>query len=94
MASLLLTLATRWKRDAALNTCIYDLTLIGIPFTAFATYVAYQLQVVGYLIGADADGLPCVTYCLVPFGSQRLDLNSVLLYLNTLGFGLGGALSS
>lgn len=93
MSPLLFTLATRWKCDAALNTYIFGLTLIGIPFTAFATYVVYQLQVVGYLIGADADGQPCVTYCLVPFGTQTLDLNSVLLYLNALGFGLGGALA-
>ncbi|KAK7963395.1 hypothetical protein PG988_010369 [Apiospora saccharicola] len=93
MSSLLLTLAAWWKRDVALNTYIFGLTLIGIPFTAFATYVVYQLQVVGYLIGASSDGLPCVTYCLVPFGSRMLDLNSVLLYLNALGFGLGGALA-
>ncbi|KAK8098777.1 uncharacterized protein PG998_012018 [Apiospora kogelbergensis] len=93
MSSLLLSLGARWKRDAALNTYVFGLTLIGIPFTAFATYVVYQLQVVGYLIGADADGQPCVTYCLVPFGTQTLDLNSVLLYLNALGFGLGGALA-
>ena len=82
-----------WKQDTALNTYIFGLFLVGLPFTIFGTYVVYQLQVVGYLIGTDSDGQPCVDYCLVPFGSQKLDLNSVLLYLNALGFGLGGALS-
>ncbi|KAE9381972.1 hypothetical protein N431DRAFT_16241 [Stipitochalara longipes BDJ] len=82
-----------WKQDTALNTYIFGLFLIGLPFTIFATYVIYQLQVVGYLIGTDADGQPCVDYCLVLFGSRKLDLNSVLLYLNALGFGLGGVLS-
>ncbi|KAH8878967.1 hypothetical protein GQ53DRAFT_739491 [Thozetella sp. PMI_491] len=79
-----------WKKDTALNTYIFGLLLVGIPLTVFGTYVIYQLQVVGYIIGTDADGLPCLDYCLVPFGSQQLDLNSVLLYLNALGFGLGG----
>ena len=81
-----------WKRDTALNSYIFCLFLIGLPFTVFGTYVIYQLQVVGYIIGADAVGQPCVDYCLVPFGSKRLDLNSVLLYLNAMGFGLGGVL--
>ncbi|KAH9212521.1 autophagy-related protein 22-like protein [Leptodontidium sp. 2 PMI_412] len=82
-----------WKKDTALNTYIFGLFLIGLPFTLFATYVVYQLQVVGFMIGADSDGLPCMTYCLVPFGSQKLDLNSVILYLNALGFGLGGVVA-
>jgi len=63
------------------------------PFHNIWHICLYQLQVVGYLIGTDSDGQPCVDYCLVPFGGQKLDLNSVLLYLNALGFGLGGALS-
>ncbi|KAK0104120.1 hypothetical protein ONS96_005216 [Cadophora gregata f. sp. sojae] len=83
-------LVTWWKKDTALNTYVFGLFLIGLPFTLFGTYVIYQLQVVGYMIGTDSNGLPCTTYCLVPFGSQRLDLNSVILYLNALGFGLGG----
>ncbi|PVH89376.1 hypothetical protein DL98DRAFT_647904 [Cadophora sp. DSE1049] len=83
-------LVTWWKKDTALNTYVFGLFLIGLPFTLFATYVIYQLQVVGYIIGTDSDGLLCTTYCLVPFGSQKLDLNSVILYLNALGFGLGG----
>jgi hypothetical protein len=56
-----------WKQDTALNTYIFGLCLIGLPFTIFATYVIYQLQI-GYLIGTDANGQPCVDYCLVPFG--------------------------
>jgi hypothetical protein len=82
---------TSWKKDTALNTYIFGLLLIGIPFTIFGTYVIYQLQVVGYLIGTDGNGQPCVDYCLVPFGTAQVDINSVLLYLNALGFGLGGA---
>jgi hypothetical protein len=66
---------------------LFGLFLISLPFTIFATYVLYQLQVVGYLIGTGANGQPCIEYCLVPFGRQKL---SVLLYLNALGFGLGG----
>jgi MFS-type transporter involved in bile tolerance (Atg22 family) len=84
------SLVALWKQDTALNTYIFGLFLIGLPFTLFGTYVIYQLQVVGYLIGTNIDGEPCLDYCLVPFGSQQLDLNSVLLYLNALGFGLGG----
>lgn len=87
------SLVAWWKQDTALNSYIFSLFIIGLPFTVFGTYVIYQLQVVGYLIGTDADGQPCTTYCLVPFGNQRLDLNSVLLYLNALGFGLGGAMA-
>ncbi|KAL2071436.1 hypothetical protein VTL71DRAFT_12671 [Oculimacula yallundae] len=79
-----------WKKDTALNTYIFSLFLIGLPFTLFGTYVIYQLQVIGYMIGADSNGLPCITYCLVPFGSRKLDLNSIILYLNAFGFGLGG----
>ena len=80
-----------WKQDTALNSYIFCLFLIGLPFTVFGTYVIYQLQVVGYLIGTDAQGQPCANYCLVPFGSHLVDLNSALLYLNAMGFGLGGA---
>ena len=62
-------------------------------FHSFGTYVIYQLQVVAYIIGTDAEGQPCVDYCLVPFGSHLIDLNSALLYMNAMGFGLGGALA-
>jgi hypothetical protein len=85
------SLVALWKQDTALNTYLFGLFLIGLPFTIVAIYVIYQLQVVGYLIGTDANGQPCIDYCLVSFARQRLDLNSVLLYLNALGFGLGGA---
>jgi hypothetical protein len=87
------SLIASWKKDVALNSYIFCLFLIGLPFTIFGNYVIYQLQVVGFLIGVDVDGQPCVEYCLVPFGTRKLDLNSVLLYLNAMGFGLGGFLS-
>lgn len=87
------SLVALWRQDTALNSYIFILFLIGLPFTIFGTYVVYQLQIVGYLIGTNSDGQPCIDYCLVPFGSQQLDLNSVLLYLNAMGFGLGGVLS-
>ena len=82
-----------WTRDTALHSYVFCQFLIGIPFAVFNTYVIYQLQVVGYLIGTDNQGQPCTTYCIVPWGNTRLDLNSVLLYLNALAFGLGGACS-
>lgn len=82
-----------WTRDTALHSYVFCQFLIGIPFAVFNTYVIYQLQVVGYLIGTDKQGQPCTTYCIVPWGNTRLDLNSVLLYLNALAFGLGGACS-
>jgi len=82
-----------WKKDTPLNTYIYTLFLIGLPFTIFATYVIYQLQIIGFAIGSQSDGAPCETYCLVPFGNKILDLNSVILYLNAMGFGFGGFLS-
>lgn len=79
-----------WTRDTALHCYVFCSFLIGIPFTIFNTYVVYQLQVVGYIIGTDSGGQPCTTYCIVPWGTTRLDLNSVILYLNALAFGLGG----
>lgn len=82
-----------WKRDTALHTYIFIAFIIGLPFTLLATYVVYQIQVLGFLLGTDSDGLPCVSYCLVPFGSKTLDLNSVILYLNAMGLGIGGFLS-
>lgn len=84
---------TWWKKDLALNSYILCLFIIGLPFALFATYVIYQIQVVGFLIGTDNQGQPCVDYCLVPFGGKRLDLNSVILYLNAMGLGFGGFIS-
>ena len=79
-----------WKRDTALHSFVFCQFLIGLPFTVFNTYIIYQLQVVGYVIGSDADGGLCTTYCIVPWAGTRLDLNSVLLYLNAISFGVGG----
>ncbi len=110
-------LAHWWTRDTALHSFVFCNFLIGLPFTIFNTYVIYQLQIVGYLIGTDVswrrlnrprmlrkmrtvtdyndqvDDQPCTTYCIVPWAGSRLDLNSVLLYLNAIGFGVGGAVT-
>lgn len=53
-------LESTWKRDLTLNTCVFGLFMIGIPFAVFGTYVTYQIQYTGFLIGTDANGLPCV----------------------------------
>lgn len=83
-----------WTRDTALHSFVFIQFLINMPFSVFNTYVIYQLQVVGFLVGTDNEGLPCTgTYCIVPWAGMRLDLNSVLLYLNALSFGLGGAVT-
>lgn len=76
-----------------MHSYVFCQFIIGIPFAVFNTYVVYQLQVTGFLIGSDKQGQPCTNYCIVPWGNTRLDLNSVLLYLNALAFGLGGACS-
>ncbi|KAJ9609001.1 hypothetical protein H2200_006772 [Cladophialophora chaetospira] len=85
-------LLASWRRESAYYTYLYCQFLIGVPYFIFNTYVLYQIQVVGFLIGTDVDGQPCTTYCIVPWGGTRLDLNTVLLYMNALGFPLGGAL--
>lgn len=84
------SLLSWWKQDSARNTYVYSQFLISLPFTVFNTYAIYQLQVTGFLIGTDDTGAPCETYCIVPFGGGRLDLNSVLLYMNAMTFGIGG----
>lgn len=83
-----------WRKNTARNSYIYSLFLIGLPFTPVGTYFIYQIQVLGYLLGSQADGGPCVDYCLIPFGSNKqMDLNSAILYLNAIGLGVGGACS-
>lgn len=83
-----------WKTDTARHSFFFANFLVGLPFTIFNTYVFYQIQTVGFLIGHDKDGLPCTgTYCIVPFGNSELDLNTAVLYLNALGYALGGALT-
>ncbi|KAK5691001.1 hypothetical protein LTR17_025776 [Elasticomyces elasticus] len=82
-----------WKRDSALHSFVYANFLIGLPFTVFNTYVIYQLQIVGFLLGTDANGQPCTTYCIVPWAGTNMDLNSIILYLNAIGFGVGGAVT-
>ncbi|KAF7311958.1 Autophagy-related protein [Mycena indigotica] len=79
-----------WKRNVALNTFAYTSFILGLASTITGTYVTYQLQHIGFLIGTDLDGGSCLTYCIVPWGGKRLDLNSVLLYLSAMQTGLGG----
>lgn len=83
-----------WTRDTALHSFVLCQFLVDMPFSVFNTYVVYQLQVIGFVIGTDSNGLPCTSkYCIVPWGGTRLDLNSLLLYLNALSFGIGGAIT-
>lgn len=79
-----------WKRDTALNTYIYAQLLISLPFSVFGTYVTYQMQIAGFMIGDDGAGGPCMTYCIIEWAGSRLDLNAILLYMNAFGVGLGG----
>ena len=79
-----------WKRDTALNTYIYAQLLISLPFSVFGTYVTYQMQIAGFMIGDDGAGGPCTTYCIIEWAGSRLDLNAILLYMNAFGVGLGG----
>lgn len=79
-----------WTVNTALHTYIFAQLLISLPFSVFSTYVQYQLQITGFVIGTDDQGQPCTTYCNVDWAGSRLDLNSVLLYLNAFGIGLGG----
>ncbi|EGP84763.1 uncharacterized protein MYCGRDRAFT_95601 [Zymoseptoria tritici IPO323] len=82
-----------WTSDTALHTYIYAQTLISLPFSVFGTYTQYQLQAVGYAIGKDSVGGPCVDYCIVPWLGTHMDLNSVLLYMNAFGIGLSGLIT-
>lgn len=84
------SLISWWREDLARNTYIYTNFLIGIPFYLFGTYSVYQIQVTGFMIGTDGQGGPCLEYCIVPFGTGQIDLNSVLLYMNAMTFGIGG----
>lgn len=64
--------------------------IIGLPFVAYGTYVIFQLQQIGFIIGHGVDEPTCMTSCIVPFGSSELDMNAVILYLNGMGFAFGG----
>lgn len=79
-----------WKRDQALHTFVYAQLLLSLPFSVFGTYVAYQIQTVGFVIGNDGQGGPCVDFCIVEWAGTQMDVNSVLLYMNAFGIGLGG----
>jgi hypothetical protein len=81
---------TWWTRDTALNTYIYCQLLISLPFSVFGTYVTYQMQIMGFLIGNDGQGGPCQTFCIIEWAGSNLDLNAILLYMNAFGVGLGG----
>lgn len=73
---------------------------IGAPFASFVTYVGFQLQNIGYVVGhaaGEAPGsgcLPTATSCRVPFaGSGDINLTSYVLYLNAIIYALGGGLT-
>jgi hypothetical protein len=82
--------AAWWTRDTALHTYVYCQLLISLPFSVFSTYVTYQLQIVGFMIGNDGQGGPCQAYCIIEWAGSKLDLNAILLYMNAFGIGLGG----
>lgn len=79
-----------WKKDQALHTYVYAQLLLSLPFSVFGTYVAYQIQTAGFVIGNDGQGGPCVEFCIVEWAGSKIDVNSVLLYMNAFGNGLGG----
>ncbi|KAI0187769.1 autophagy-related protein 22-like protein [Xylaria flabelliformis] len=73
---------------------------IGPPFASFGTYVGFQLQNIGYIVGnapgeAPRSGcLPTATSCRVPFaGSGDVNLTSYVLYLNAIIYALSGGLT-
>ncbi|KAI1147374.1 hypothetical protein F4825DRAFT_437567 [Nemania diffusa] len=73
---------------------------IGPPFASFGTYVGFQLQNIGYVVGhapgeAPRSGcLPTATSCRVPFaGSGDINLTSYILYLNAIIYALSGGLT-
>ncbi len=73
---------------------------IGPPFAAFVTYVGFQLQNIGYVVG-HVPGEPSrsgcaatATACRVPFaGSGDVNLTSYVLYLNAIVYALSGGLT-
>lgn len=80
------------KRKRHNHAFIFASFIIGLPFSAFGTYVIFQLQQIGFIIGHGVDSPICETSCIVPFGTGDLDLNAVILYLNAMGFGFSGFL--
>lgn len=80
------------KRKRYNYAFIFASFIIGLPFTAFGTYVIFQLQQIGFVIGHGVDNPICETSCIVPFGTGDLDLNAVILYLNAMSFGFSGFL--
>ncbi|RYC54201.1 hypothetical protein CHU98_g12009 [Xylaria longipes] len=72
----------------------------GPPFASFVTYVGFQLQNIGYVVGhaageAPQSGcLPTATSCRVPFAaSGDVNLTSYILYLNAIIYALSGGLT-
>lgn len=79
-----------WTSNTSLHTYVYAQLLISLPFSVFSTYTSYQMQVVGFTIGTDGAGGPCIDYCIVEWAGSKLDLNAVLLYMTAFGTGLSG----
>lgn len=72
----------------------------GAPFAAFATFVGYQLQNIGYVVGhapsepLGSGCLPTATSCRVPFaGSGDVNLTSYILYLNAIIYAVSGGVT-
>ncbi|KAI0402704.1 hypothetical protein F4802DRAFT_574801 [Xylaria palmicola] len=76
---------------------------LGPPFAALVTYVGFQIQNIGYVVGrvpgaAPGSGCPPgATSCRVPFAgsssSGDVNLTSYLLYLNAIIYAVSGALT-
>ncbi|KDN47170.1 hypothetical protein K437DRAFT_255964 [Tilletiaria anomala UBC 951] len=71
----------------------------GPAFGGYASYVSFQIQNIGYLIGhepGNAPGSGCdffATTCLVPMaGAGDINLTSFILYLNAISYAVSGAL--
>ncbi|GAA6016964.1 hypothetical protein JCM10207_007863 [Rhodosporidiobolus poonsookiae] len=72
---------------------------IGPAFGCFNTYASYQIQYIGYAVGANP-GQPMGSGCLdltqacrVPLaGSGDVNLSSFILYMNALAFAISGVL--
>ncbi|KAI1113227.1 hypothetical protein F5Y14DRAFT_228149 [Nemania sp. NC0429] len=72
----------------------------GAPFAAFGTFVAFQLQNIGYVVGHAPDEplgsgcAPTATSCRVPFaGYGDVNLTSYILYLNAIIYAVSGGVT-
>ena len=78
------------RRKHYVYSYVFASFVSSLPYASFSTYVRFQLQQIGFVIGHGVSSSVCETSCIVPFGSSELDLNAVLLYLNAMGFAIAG----